>query len=149
MNQTIIVAVLLALLGGASVSLQGPSISMIQRRVSWLNAALIVHLGGLAFIGLLMLLQADKNASWARLGDVPWWLLPAGGLGLVMVICVGRSIPHIGAAAFTAFVMVGQFTVSMVIDQFGLFEVSQRVISPGRALGLAVMAAGAWLLLRF
>ncbi len=80
---TILLIIIIGLLGGFAVGLQGPLASLISQRVGVLESAFIVHLGGVvaALVPLLML-RGGNLGQWR---NAPWYALGAGTLGLILV----------------------------------------------------------------
>jgi len=68
----------------------------------------------------------------------------AGGLiGATFVACSVIITPRLGAAVTFCFIIAGQLISAMLIDHFGAFNVAAQAITPGRILGVALVAAGA------
>jgi transporter family-2 protein len=58
------------------------------------------------------------------------------------------SVRTLGAGGVTAATIAGQLTMSVVIDRAGLLGLDQRALTPGRVLGIALLAAGTFLIVR-
>ena len=58
--------------------------------------------------------------------------------------CSGASstAPKLGAAALVALILAGQAAASLMVDHFGLVGFEENPITPGRLLGIALVAAG-------
>jgi bacterial/archaeal transporter family-2 protein len=81
--------------------------------------------------------------SWGRLGDAPWWVWLGGALGAFYVAASIVTAPKLGAATLVALVVAGQGLASLVVDQFGWVGFEPKHISAGRAIGMALVGAGA------
>lgn len=143
----IVLVVLFGLLGGISVGLQGPLSSLMSERLGLMESIFIVHLGGLLVIAIpLLLLRGGGNLGQWR--SVPWYALPAGVFGLVILAAISYTIPRIGVAATVTLVVAGQLVVSTVLDHFGLFGAQERQIDLSRLIGMGVLFLGVWLIVR-
>lgn len=146
MDVKVLSLVVVGLLGGIAVGLQAPSANMIGSRIGVLESVFIVHLGGaiVAFVPLVM--RGGVNlASWR---GVPWYALAAGAYGLVVISALNFAIPKLGASATFMLMVTGQLLTGMILDQFGWFEVGVRPVDLWRVVGVIVMFAGAWLVIR-
>ena len=144
--ESILLIVLIGLLGGIAVGLQGPMASMITQRLGIFESVFIVHIGG-GMIALIPLLfyGGGKLAAWR---GVPWYVLGAGIFGLAVIGAVSYMIPRVGVAAAITAIVAGQLLVSAALDHFGWLGAAQRSLDGPRALGLAVVFVGVWLTVR-
>lgn len=143
----LILPALIGLLGGIAVAIQNPLASQMGRRVGVLEAAFIIHLGGACIAGvpLLVLLRGGGLGHWR---EIPWYALGAGGLGVILVSAVSFTIPRIGLSATVALVVAAQLTLGALLDNWGLLGLDLRPLDGARAAGMALLLAGAWLVLR-
>lgn len=138
--------ILIGLLGGIAIGLQGPFSSIIGQRLGILEAVFIIHLGGaIAALMPLVLMGGGKLSGWHSL---PWYLLCGGVLGLVVVSAISYMIPHIGAAAAMVLIVAGQLLTGSLLDHFGAFGLAIKPIDLQRAAGLVVVFLGVWLTVR-
>jgi bacterial/archaeal transporter family-2 protein len=95
-------------------------------------------------IGLLVLSAAVRKPlpSLARLGDTPWWVWIGGLLGAFYVAGSIVTAPKLGAATLTAAIVAGQALASVLVDQFGWVGFKEHHLSPGRAVGMALVFGG-------
>lgn len=144
--QPLILAVIVGLLGGVAVALQGPLASLMSQYVGTMGSVFIIHLGGALMAGVVLLVIGGGNLGAWR--GVPWYALGAGVLGLVVLSSVSYTIPRIGAAATVTLIVVAQLILSTLLDHFGLLGTSVRPIDLSRTLGVAVLLLGTWLMVR-
>lgn len=144
--ESVLLIIMIGLIGGIAVGLQGPMASIITQRLGIFESVFIVHLGGM-IIALIPLLVygGGKLSEWR---NVPWYVLGAGIFGLVVIGAVSYMIPRVGVAAAITTIVAGQLLVSAALDHFGLLGASQRSIDAPRALGLVVVFVGVWLTVR-
>ena len=144
--QSIILPVILGLIGGAAVGLQGPLSSLMSQRLGILESVFIVHLGGALAAGLPLLFMRGGNLSAWR--SVPWYALGAGVLGLVVLSAVSITIPRLGSTATVALIVAAQLVIGVLLDYFGLLEISVRSLDLSRCAGIAALLLGTWLLVK-
>ena len=138
--------ILIGLMGGVAIGLQGPFSSIIGQRLGILEAVFIIHLGGaIAALIPLVIVGGGKLGGWQSL---PWYLLGGGVLGLVVVAAISYMIPHIGAAPAMVLIVAGQLLTASLLDHFGLFGLSVKPIDLQKAAGLVVVFTGVWLTVR-
>ncbi len=136
-------AVALTVLAGLAGSVQVAVMGRLGSRVGVLEA--------LAFATGVQLVLASAILLAARLGAgglggafrAPPWMWLGGVMGLVIVFTITFAQPRIGATATIAILIAGQLAMAVAIDRFGLFGVHQIGVSWTRALGIALLAAGA------
>src|SRR5215207_2684905 len=134
--------ILVGLVGGVAVGLQGPMASMISQRLGIFESVFIVHLGGALIALIPMLITGNRLAEWR---SVPWYVLGAGVFGLVVIGAISYMIPRVGVAASITSIVAGQLLVSMFLDHFGLLGAAERPLDLTRVLGMAVVLVGVWL----
>jgi bacterial/archaeal transporter family-2 protein len=96
-----------------------------------------------------------------RIGTVEalaWASLLSLGLAVVVLLVVRRGTfivftitvasPRIGTAATIGLLVAGQLAAGTVIDRYGLFGFDKIALTWPRALGIALLAAGAVLTLK-
>jgi transporter family-2 protein len=140
-------AVLLTAAAGGLVAVQAPINSRLGNSVGTLVAASVsfaIGLGALvAIVGI-----AGEAGQVGKVAQVPWWGLLGGVLGAAYVATVLVTVRSLGAGGVTAATISGQLTLAVVIDQFGLAGVTRHPITASRVLGLALLAAGVYLVVR-
>ena len=144
--QSLVLVILLGFLGGIAVGIQAPLASLMSQRLGLLESVFILHLGGTLCAALpLIVIGGGKLSAWQR---VPWYALGAGALGLVVIGAVSTAIPRVGASATIILIVAGQLVVGVLIDHFGFFDTLVRPLDLLRVAGLALVLAGAWLVIR-
>jgi len=78
----------------------------------------------------------------ARVPGQPKPLFLAGLCVAFYVISITTIAPKFGVGNAIFFVLVGQMIAAAAIDHFGLFGAQIKVMTPGRAGGIALMLAG-------
>jgi bacterial/archaeal transporter family-2 protein len=138
----------LALLAGFAGSVQAAVMGRFGERVGLVEALAWITLLSVAIaFGVLLVTRrgfGDLADAWAA----PKWLWLGAALGTFVVFTITLSSPRIGTAATIGLLVAGQLAAGAVIDRYGLFGFERIALSWPRALGIALLAAGALLTLR-
>ena len=144
--QAILFVLLVGLAGGIAIGFQAPLSSMISQRLGMIESVFIIHLGGtLVALVPLMFMRGGRLGGWQQL---PWYALGAGAFGLVLITAISYTIPRLGAAATITLIVAGQLMVALLLDHFGLLGMAVRPLQLPRLVGIAVVFAGVWLMVR-
>ena len=138
--------ILIGILGGVSVGIQGPITNSIGQRTGSATSTLIVHATGTFFSGLLLILRGGEQFGEVR--NLPWWAFGSGLFGVLVLLTINVTIPRIGVTAASTLIIVGQLITGTLIDQFGWFGVTPRPIDGMRILGAIFLLVGAYLITR-
>jgi transporter family-2 protein len=142
------VAVALAAAIGGTLALQAPLNSLLGRSVGGLTATIVAFGVGLAAL-LAVAVLAGGLGGIAHAGDAPWWALIGGGLiSALYVASIVWTVRALGAGGLTAATIAGQFAVAMVVDHYGWLGVERSPITVSKLAGLALLAAGTYLVVR-
>jgi len=140
------VAVALATAIGGTLALQAPLNSLLGRTVGGLQAAIVAFAIGLCAL-LAVSVLAGGVGGIANAGDVRWWVLVGGGLiSALYVASIVFTMHALGAGGLTAATIAGQFAIALAVDHFGWLGVERQPITLVRLAGLALLAAGTWLI---
>lgn len=142
----IVAPVLLMLVAGSAISFQSLFSGTLGSRVGVMESAFIIHLGGLLLAGLILVGMRGGNLSAWR--TVPWYVLSAGFLGVLIVGGYSFAVPRLGLAASLTLAIVVQLILGAVLDHFGILGAAQRSFDLWRGAGIVVLLAGTWLILR-
>ena len=142
------VPLLFAAAGGALMAVQGVLNSLLGKIIGLPRTTFLVHLLGTAAASLLLLIPWGTSGSFVQLRQAPWYALLGGPIGVGIVFFVTASIGKVGAGLATTSIIIAQLLTAYSIDYFGLFGVTQLPFTFLKALGIALIAAGGWLLLR-
>lgn len=109
--------------------------------VGSLQGSLVNHFVGLAVVGTLLLIGV-RSGTISVAGVAPVYL-SGGILGVLVVAASNYAVRHAGAVLFAVLLLAFQLVGSALIDHFGWFGQSPIVLSWTRVLGLALLIAGA------
>jgi len=134
--------ILIGLIGGMAIGVQGPLSSMVTQKLGSLESVFIIHIGGAIAALIPMLFVGSRLGEWK---SVPWYALVAGSFGLIVITAMGYMIPRIGAAGALITLLAGQLLVASLLDHFGLLGMTPRTIDLQRIIGFGVVMLGVWL----
>ena len=127
------------------MALQGTLNSALESWRGWEATFLVQITGTLLVAGLLPLIG---DGSLGKLLEAPWYTWLGGVLGVAIIYTVAASIPKVGAASATTAIITAQVLTACIIDHFGLFGLKAVSFTWSRWVGGALLAAGAWFILR-
>jgi transporter family-2 protein len=112
----------------------------------WLDSPLRATLvsfavGTLALLAVALVFVRGVPAS-DRVAAAPWWVWAGGFLGAFYVLGSVVTAPKLGAATLVAVILAGQAVASLLVDHYGWVGFDENPITPGRLLGMALVAAG-------
>jgi transporter family-2 protein len=141
-------AAVMALLAGLAGSVQAAVMGRFGERVGLVEALAWVTLLSMAIAFGALVVTRRGFGSLAEAWTAPKWLWLGAVLGTFVVFTITLSSPRIGTAATIGLLVAGQLAAGAVIDRYGLFGFERIPLSWPRALGIALLAAGAVLTLR-
>jgi transporter family-2 protein len=141
-------AVVLTALVGGLIALQAPINSMLGRAVgTWQAAAVSFGVGTIVLVGIV-LLGAGGFGDLGEVRHLSWYYLLGGVLGAAYVTTVLVTVRSLGAGGVTAATIAGQLTMAIVVDQLGILGVHRHPIDAARVVGVLLLAAGTYLVVR-
>jgi transporter family-2 protein len=141
------VAVLAVVAAGGLVGLQAPVNAGLGRGIGAFPAAAVSFVVGLAAL-LVIVAVLGQLGNMAKAPSQPWYYLLGGLMGAVYVTTALVTVKTLGAGGITAATIAGQLGASLLIDRLGVFGLAERPITPGRLLGVALLAAGVYFIVR-
>jgi transporter family-2 protein len=138
------VAVIVAVSIGAAVAAQAPLNSRLGHAVGGLPATCIAL--GVSFCAVLILTTVTGKLHLGGAGGAPAWALVGGGLiGALYVGSIVWTVRALGAGGLTAATVAGQLGAAILIDHLGWFGVDRTPATPAKLAGVALLAAGTYL----
>ena len=141
-------AVLLTAFTGGLIALQAPINSVLGKSVgTWQAAAVSFTIGTIALVAI----ATAAGGGWGQLGEarhLSWYYLTGGLLGAAYVTTVLVTVRSLGAGGVTAATIAGQLSMSLVVDQLGILGVEKQAITWQRIVGVLLLAAGTFLVVR-
>ena len=142
------VAVALTASAGGLIALQAPINSMLGRAVGTWQAAFVSFAIGTVALALIAALATGGLGQIAQVRGLSWIYLTGGLLGAAYVTSVLLTVRSLGAGGVVAATIAGQLAVSVVVDQLGILGVARQPITAARIAGVALLAAGTYLVVR-
>jgi transporter family-2 protein len=139
--------VLTAMVGGA-VALQAPINSHLGKSVGTFQAAFLSFAIGTVALLVIAALAKGGLGTVRHATNPPWYYLTGGLLGVAYVSTVLVTVRTLGAGGVTAATIAGQLTLAVIIDQLGILNVDQKSITVTRVIGVVLLAAGVFLIVR-
>ena len=142
-------AVLATVAAGGIVAAQAPVNNVLSQRLGTLGAVSVNFLVGTLLI-LLVTFAVSGGFPAAETGDSPSWYywLFGGFAGVAIVLTTLITVRELGAGGVTAATIAGQLSLSVVLDRLGVLGLEERAITWDKVLGIALLAAGTFLLVR-
>jgi transporter family-2 protein len=144
MNQILLLVLMFC--GGIAIAFQ-PSINgRLAQKIGTFESSCISFAVGTLFLVILVLVAG--KGSLRGVAHASWWELTGGVLGAFFVTMTIVAIPRIGTTAAMAAVIGAQLTTGVLLDHFGLFGFRTIPLDSKRAIGVALLMAGAGLIIR-
>ncbi|MDA0165290.1 DMT family transporter [Solirubrobacter ginsenosidimutans] len=139
-------ALVAALAIGAAVAAQAPLNSQLGRSVGGLPATTIAL--GVSFLTLLILTTiAGQLGGFSDIRKPPLYALIGGGLvGALYVGSIVWTVRALGVTGLSVVTLAGQFAAALAIDHFGWLGVERSPITLAKVAGVALVAAGTYLI---
>ena len=141
-------AVILTACVGGLIALQAPINSGLGRAVGTVQAAFVSFALGTVLLAGIAAVSRGGLGQVAEARGVSWHLLIGGILGACYVTSVLVTVRTLGAGGVTAATIAGQLTLSVVVDHYGWLGVERSSVTVAKVAGLALLAAGTYLVIR-
>lgn len=139
--------VLVAALSGMAMALQGTFNAALGKVIGIWESTLLVHIIGTLTVLLIILCLGIGFDNFGKISRVPWYAFLGGILNVLIIYAVVRSIPQIGVGNATTAIIVTQVLTAVLIDSLGIFGMKKIEFHYIDLLGIALLAAGAKILL--
>jgi transporter family-2 protein len=141
-------AVALTAAVGGLIALQAPINSHLGRAVGTFQAAFVSFAIGTMLLAVIAAVSRGGLGQIAEARTLPWYYLTGGVLGAAYVTTVLVTVRSLGAGPVVAATIAGQLTASIIVDQLGVLGVPKEPITAVKVLGVALLAAGVFLIVR-
>ncbi len=135
------IGILIALISGALMSVQGVSNTQVTKASSIWAASAFVQLTAL-FVCLGAWLCADRSSFMNVLQVQPKYMLLGGAIGAFITYTVIKSMDQLGPARAVLLIVTSQLLVAYIIELLGWFGVEKQPFEWRKAVGMAVALAG-------
>ena len=141
-------AVVLTACVGGLIALQAPINSTLGKSVGSFQAAFVSFAIGTVLLAAIAAVAKGGMGQVAEARSLSWYYLAGGVLGAAYVTTVLVTVRDLGAGGVTAATIAGQLTASVVIDQLGILGLPKDPVNAGKVIGIALLAAGVYLIVR-
>jgi bacterial/archaeal transporter family-2 protein len=141
-------AVLMMVVAGGFIALQAPINATLGRSVGTFAAASVSFTIGTLALVLITLLLGGGFGAIGEARHLSWYYLTGGVLGAIYVTSALVAVRGLGAGGVTAATITGQLLTAVVVDRLGILGLEERALTPGRLLGVALLAVGTYLVVR-
>ena len=140
-------AVLLTAGVGVLIALQAPINAGLGKQTGSFPAALVSFIIGTLLL-LAIVVVSGRVGGIGGATDVSWYYLLGGVLGAAYVTTVLVTVNSIGAGGVAAATITGQLVASVAMDRLGVLGLEQTTLTPERILGVVLLLAGTYLIVR-
>ena len=140
-------AVALMAITGGLIAMQPAVNAGLGKATGNIAAALVSFAIGTLLLAVIVALAGQAGGVGEATG-VPWYLLLGGILGAAYVFSALVTVSSIGAGGVAAATITGQLTFSVILDRIGFLGLEETPISLDRILGVALLLAGTFLIVR-
>lgn len=134
----LILMIVLAIIGGATLSVQAALNGRLGSNVGVFKSAFLTFSVGLVVTALLIFFFEPNHA--VTLMDVPKWQLLGALCGVPYIVIMVVAVQRIGTAVATVAVIFGQLSMSVLIDNFGWLGNEAISLSGSRISALVCLA---------
>jgi transporter family-2 protein len=141
-------AVVLTAFVGGLIALQAPINSMLGKATGSFQAAFLSFAIGTVVLAAIAAFARGGFGTMGEATSLEWYYLTGGVLGAAYVTTVLVTVRELGAGPVVAATIAGQLSASVVLDQFGLLGLPKDPITVGKVVGIVLLAAGVYLVVR-
>jgi transporter family-2 protein len=138
--------IFMAVVGGA-IALQAPINAGLGKATGSFAAALVSFMVGTLVLAAIVVLSG-KAAGVGEATSVEWYYLLGGLLGAAYVFTSLVVVDEIGAGGVAAATITGQLTASVLLDRLGVLGLEETPLTWERLLGVGLLLAGTYLVVR-
>jgi transporter family-2 protein len=140
--------VLATCVAGGLVAMQAPINSKLGKTVGNFPAASVSFAIGFSVLVAITIVFSSGFGQVGEIRHLQWHYLLGGVLGAAYVTTVLITVRTLGAGGVTAATISGQLTMSVLLDQLGILGLEHRGFTVQRVIGIALLAAGVFLIVR-
>jgi transporter family-2 protein len=132
---------------GGLIAMQPAINAGLGRATGNLAAAMVSFAIGTLLLAALVAVSGQAGGVGSTF-EVPWYYLLGGVLGAAYVFTALVTVSSIGAGGVAAATITGQLVASIALDRLGVLGLEQQAITVERALGVGLLLAGTYLIVR-
>ena len=141
-------AVVLTAATGGLVALQAPINGTLGRVAGTWQAVFLSFALGTIALAIIASMASGGLGQLSEARGLSWYYFTGGLLGAAYVTSVALTVRSLGAGGVVAATIAGQLAVSVVVDHLGLLGVERQPVSAAKVVGIVLLAAGTYLVVR-
>jgi len=134
------IGVLMSILAGAAMSIQGVMNTRLSEKIGLHESNVFVQ--GTAFLLSLVVMWFLGRGSFKNLSQVHWVYWLGGVLGLVITLTVMLGIGSLSPTVAISIILISQLLVAALIDAFGWLGAEKMPFTWRQFTGAGLMIAG-------
>lgn len=138
----------LGVLAGSMLAMQSVLNATMGKKVGILGSLVVMTVIGLSMTLVFIALFPSSSNLRALPGKREWYLYLGAVMGFVIMLIPIFLVPRIGATSTLTALVMGQLTLALIVDHYGLLSTPQISINLARLLGVALLILGAYLISR-
>ena len=139
----------LALITGALIPIQAATNAAFSKSIgNPLITGLMVFIVGLVVMILIILISGTTFPTRQQIMSTSLYSYLGGIIVATYVVMITILTPRLGVGTAIGLIVTGQIICAVIIDHFGLFDVSVRLISTTRIVGMLLMVGGVYLVMK-
>ncbi len=144
-----LIYIVLALTTGALIPIQASTNAAFSKSIgNPLITGLMVFIIGLVGMFVFVLLLRTPFPMRRQLASAPFYSYLGGVVVATYVVMITILVPRIGVGTSIGLIVTGQILCAVVIDHFGLFGLDVRPVDITRTVGVLLMIAGVYLVMK-
>lgn len=138
-----LIYMLLAVVAGIAVTVQGPINTILGKNLKNSNMATFwSFFGGTVVLAVYFLISRQSLPTVDLIKSTPWWTYLGAITGIIYVALVIYVTPALGVGRVTVLLLIAQTLTALFLDHIGAFGFAQRPIDLNKIVGLVLMIAG-------
>jgi transporter family-2 protein len=144
-----LIYLLMAFVTGALIPIQAATNAAFSKSIgNPYITGLMVFVVGLAGMSVFVLLSGATIPTAKQLIAAPVYGYLGGIIVATYVVMITILVPRIGVGTAIGFIVTGQIIFAVIIDHFGLFNVAVKPMDAARFIGVLLIAAGVYLVMK-
>lgn len=142
----IFILVIAAVVVGALIPIQSAAHAGTARYLGDVSYAVFLSFAiGLVLVSAYILIKKPAMAHGALSLDFPKYILLGGCISVIYTIAITYLSPRLGVGNTLFIIVLGQVSVSLLVDHFGIMGAVKQELTPARVLGVALILSGVYL----
>lgn len=132
-------AIFLSILNGVLLSIMIVMNSDLSSSMGVYYSVALIHFIGLV---LIIIIMRVKKLSMKFERNIPWYWYSGGAIGILTTVFQNVTVSSLGVSKTLALALFGQSVISIIIEQYGLFETPQKLVNKKQFVGIGLILSG-------